>query len=57
MKYKILNENYQFSLIERLLQNRGITHPDSFFHPSFAQLWNDPFLLNDMEKATHRIIE
>ena len=57
MKYKILNENYQFSLIERLLQNRGITHPDSFFHPSFAQLWNDPFLLNDMEKATHRIIQ
>jgi len=57
MKYRILNEEYQYNFLERLLKIRGITDFHSFFEPGFSQQRYDPFLLNDMEKGVNRIIE
>lgn len=45
--------------IAQLLAQRDIKNYDeakSFFRPSLAEL-HDPFLLKDMEKATHRILQ
>lgn len=58
MKYEILNQDADLSLIERLLAVRNITdHPSSFLDPRLAQYRGDPFLLNDMEKGVQRIIQ
>ncbi|MDR2415989.1 MAG: single-stranded-DNA-specific exonuclease RecJ [Candidatus Peribacteria bacterium] len=58
MKYELLNENYQLSFIERLLQIRNITgERETFFQSSFGNTRRDPFLLNDMEKAVQHIIQ
>lgn len=57
MKYRILNEEYQFNFLERLLKIRGITDYQSFFEPKFNEVRLDPFQLNDMEKGVNRIIE
>ena len=59
MKYKILNEEYGLSLIERLIKVRGIAEQDyeGFFNPNFNNSRKNPFLLNDMDKAVARIIQ
>ena len=59
MRYKILNEEYGLSLIERLIKVRGIAEQDyeGFFNPNFNNSRKNPFLLNDMDKAVERIIQ
>lgn len=58
MHYQILNQDADLSLIQRLLKVRNISdNPQSFLNPSIAHYWLDPFLLNDMEKGTQRIIQ
>ena len=59
MRYKILNEEYGLSLIERLIKVRGIAEQDyeGFFNPNFNNSRKNPFLLNDMDKAVARIIQ
>lgn len=57
MKYQVLSENYTLSLIERLLTIRNLKgQEEKFFSPSFSELRNDPFLLNQMETAVQFII-
>lgn len=56
MNYKVLYENSDASLIDRLLQARGITdNPQDFLYPSFSRYWQSPSKLNDIEKALDRI--
>lgn len=56
-KWVIQNENEQFNLIAKLLENRGITNAekaDLFFRGSFSHL-HDPYLLKDMDLAVSRL--
>ncbi|MBN2306864.1 single-stranded-DNA-specific exonuclease RecJ [Candidatus Peregrinibacteria bacterium] len=56
-KWVIQNENDKLSLIDKMLENRGLkTDEDiySFFNYSLKQL-HDPFLLKDMKKAVDRL--
>ena len=56
MNYKVLYENSDASLIDRLLQARGITDsPSDFLNPSFTRYRQSPSQLNDIEKALDRI--
>lgn len=59
-KVKEIAFNHNISeIIARVLLNRGICETeeiDKFLHPKLENL-HDPFLLNDMEIAVHRIIE
>ena len=56
MNYQLLYENTEENLITRLLKIRKIDENiDSFLDPKIADTWIDPFLLNDMKKATDRI--
>ena len=58
MKYKILCEDSKLGLIDRLLKVRGISDDvDLFLNPKCKDYRNDPFKLNDMEKAVDRIID
>lgn len=58
MRYQILNQDADLSLIQRLLKVRNISDdPQEFLQPSIANYWLDPFLLNDMDKAVERIIQ
>ena len=58
MRYQILNQDADLSLIERLLKVRNISDNSSkFLNPTLANYWLDPFLLNDMEKWINRIIQ
>lgn len=58
MKYKILCEDRKLGLIERLLKVRGINDDaDIFLDPKCKDYRNDPFKLNDMDKAVNRIID
>ena len=58
MKYKILCDDSNLSLIERLLKIRGVSDDaDIFLNPKCKDYRNDPFKLNDMQKAVDRIIE
>jgi hypothetical protein len=51
MRYQILNQDADLSLIERLLKVRNISDNSSkFLNPTLANYWLDPFLLNDMDK-------
>jgi hypothetical protein len=44
MKYQILNESYDKTLIERLLEIRNIgSDADAFFDPTFNRTWINPF--------------
>ncbi|MCK9467210.1 MAG: single-stranded-DNA-specific exonuclease RecJ [Candidatus Absconditabacterales bacterium] len=57
MKYKILNEDENLNLIERLLKIRGISEDaDIFLNPKIKDYRLDPMKLNDMSKAVDRII-
>ncbi len=57
MKYKLLHTDYEKSLINRLLEIRNLQwREETFFSPAFSEMWNDPFLLNDMEIWVKTII-
>lgn len=46
MKYRLLNESYEKTLIERLLDIRNISSDtDAFFEPTLSHTWIDPFQL------------
>ena len=50
MRYQILNQDADLSLIERLLKVRNISdNSTNFLNPTLANYWLDPFLLNDMD--------
>ena len=56
-KWIIRNEKQELSLIDKMLENRGLKTDDqiySFFNYSLKKL-HDPFLLKDMEKAVNRL--
>ena len=58
MRYQILNQDADLSLIERLLKVRNISDNSSkFLNPTLSNYWIAPFLLNDMEKWVSRIIQ
>ncbi|RAL55682.1 single-stranded-DNA-specific exonuclease RecJ [SR1 bacterium human oral taxon HOT-345] len=58
MRYQILNQDADLSLIQRLLKVRNVSDaPQDFLNPSIANYRLDPFLLNDMEKGVDRIID
>ena len=58
MRYQILNQDADLSLIERLLKVRNISDNSSkFLNPTLANYRLDPFLLNDMDKWVSRIIQ
>lgn len=58
MKIKILNEDKDLNLIERLFKVRWISDdPDAFINAKLSDYRKDPFLLNDMWKAVDRILQ
>ena len=58
MKYEILNQDNNLSLLERLLAVRQVSDdPALFLNPRFSDYRKDPFLLNDMNKGVARIID
>ena len=58
MRYQILNQDADLSLIERLLKVRNISdNIENFLNPTLANYWLDPFLLNDVDKGVNRIIQ
>jgi len=58
MKYKILCEDKELSLIRRLLKVRGIEDGiDNFLDPKIKDYRLDPMGLNDMQVALNRIIK
>ena len=47
MRYKLLNESYDKTLIERLLEIRNIaSDADAFFEPTLSHTWIDPFKID-----------
>ena len=59
MKFELINQDYNLSLLDRLLKIRNIDleKKDEFLNPSWANFWYDPFLLSDMEKSVDRILK
>jgi single-stranded-DNA-specific exonuclease len=58
MKYKILCEDKELSLIQRLLKVRGIEDDaDNFLDPKVKDYRLNPMGLNDMQKAIDRILD
>lgn len=58
MRYEILNQDNNLSLLQRLLAVRQVSDdPALFLNPRFANYRKDPFLLNDMNKGVERIID
>jgi len=57
MKVQLLNEEYNLSLIDRLLKIRNIQDKDKFLNPTWQNSWYDPFLLSDMDKAVDKIVQ
>ncbi len=58
MKYKIICNDYDLELIERLLKVRWITdNKDLFLNANIKDYWIDPFKLNDMWKSVDRIFK
>ena len=58
MKYKLLNESYDKTLIERLLEIRGIaSDAEAFFEPTLQHTWIDPFKIDWMENAVDHIMD
>lgn len=58
--WKVLNTNPNASLLETLLENRGVSaHQDAqhFLYPDRERDFHDPFLMKDMERAVARIGE
>ena len=57
MSYIISHTDYTKPLLQRLLDNRGISCAcDDFLNPNMATYRHDPFLLHDMDIGTDRII-
>lgn len=57
MKYKLLNESYDKTLIERLLEIRNIASwYEAFFEPTFNHTWINPFKIDWMDKAVKHIM-
>ncbi len=57
MKYKILCEDKELDLINRLLKIRDISDDvDNFLNPKLKDYRWDPLKLNDMQKAVDRIL-
>jgi hypothetical protein len=47
MRYRLLNESYGKTLIERLLEIRNIASDyEAFFEPTLSHTWIDPFKLD-----------
>ena len=44
------------AIVVKILSNRGIDNPKSFFSSSFEGL-HDPFLIHDMDRAVDRILQ
>ena len=58
MTYRILYDNPNESLIQRILQVRNIDCSIAdFLDPSMQKYRGDPYLLSDMGKAVQRIIQ
>jgi len=59
VKFELINQDYNLSLLDRLLKIRNIDleKKDEFLNPSWANFWYDPFLLSDMEKSVDRILK
>ena len=58
MKYKLLNESYDKTLIERLLEIRQIaSDSEAFFEPTLQHTWIDPFKIDGMDKAVKHIMK
>ena len=58
MKYKLLNESYDKTLIERLLEIRNIaSDTEAFFQPTLQHTWIDSFKINWMEIAVNHIMK
>lgn len=59
MKYKILETDVDKPLIDRLMNIRCIdsTSYENFINPSFANSWQDPKNLNDIDKWVDRILQ
>ena len=58
MKYKLLNESYDKTLIERLLEIRQIASDyEAFFEPTLQHTWIDPFKIDGMDKAVKHIMK
>ncbi|MBP9718284.1 single-stranded-DNA-specific exonuclease RecJ [Candidatus Gracilibacteria bacterium] len=58
--WNIKNSEHGVPLLERLLKNRGLEHPEqvqNFLYPEQVRDFHDPFLMADMEKAVARIGE
>jgi len=49
-----LHDSTADSLVERILQNRGVTDTEAFLNPDYDTHLHDPFLMSDMEKAVSR---
>jgi single-stranded-DNA-specific exonuclease len=57
MKYQLLNESYEKTLIERLLEIRQITSDaDAFFEPTLNHTWINPFKIEGMDKAVNHVM-
>jgi len=57
MKYQLLNESYEKTLIERLLAIRQIaSDADAFFEPTLNHTRIDPFKIDGMDKAVKHIM-
>lgn len=57
MKYKILNESYNKTLIERLLEIRWVASDfEAFFEPTLSHTRLDPFKIKWMDIAVNHII-
>jgi len=57
MKIQILNEDYDLSLLDRLLKIRWVQDKQKFLDPTWSNSWYDPFLLSDMDKAVDKIVQ
>jgi len=58
MTYKILYENPDESLIQRILKVKNIDCDiQDFLNPTMHAYWTDPYLLSDMMLAVDRIID
>lgn len=57
MNYKVLSQTQDKSLLDRLLEIRGISDRDDFLHPTLANNRHDPLELNDMDQGTDLLIQ
>ncbi|KAA3606161.1 MAG: single-stranded-DNA-specific exonuclease RecJ [Calditrichaeota bacterium] len=58
-KWKVLNEDITKPIIDRILENRGISpkEKETYLNPDFSRHQHDPFLMEGMEVAVKRIIQ